>query len=386
MLNDVLYLDYAATTPTDSRVVDAMLPYFTTKFGNPASRTHDYGNEAKEAVKNAREQIADLIGAKQPEEVIFTSGATEAINLAIKGIYENYQDKGNHIITTKTEHKAVLDTCAYLEKQGAKITYLPVDQDGLINLNELEASITPETVLISVIYVNNETGVVQPIKDIAAIAAKHDVFFMTDATQALGKVPIDVNIDGIDLLTCSAHKIYGPNGVGALYVKSKFPRIKVAPQIHGGGHENGFRSGTLNTPAIVGFGQAAAIAKQVLTEESSRLAALRESIKEKLSSFPNCVFHAEKVPKAPHVISFYFKGLDAEAMIIQLREKLALSNGSACTSKEVLPSHVIMAMNHDEDIAYCTLRLSIGRFTPNDAAEKIYQAFDVALKEMANFV
>ncbi|WP_225865636.1 cysteine desulfurase family protein [Dyadobacter aurulentus] len=385
MNENCLYLDYASTTPTDPRVLDAMLPYFGQKFGNPASRTHDFGVESKNAVQRARAQLADLIGAKKDEEIIFTSGATEAINLAVKGVYENYRHKGNHIITTIVEHKAVLDTCLYLETQGARVTLLGVNQSGLINLEELESAITPETVLISVQYVNNETGVIQPISEISAIARQRDILFMTDATQAVGRIPLNVHKENIDLLTFSAHKIYGPNGIGALYVKSTYPRIKITTQIHGGGHEFGLRSGTLNTPGIVGFGEAAALCKESYHSELAHLFALRNSIEAKLLSLPDCHINGINAPRAPHIVNFHFDGIDAEALIIHLRDNIAISNGSACTSHKVEPSHVIMAMHHSEDTAYCSLRLSIGRFTPHAADDTVAKAFELALTEIANF-
>jgi cysteine desulfurase len=381
---DVIYLDYAATTPTDPRVVEAMLPYFTQKFGNAASRSHAYGWEAEEAVKVARKQVADLISAK-PEEIIFTSGATEAINFAIKGIYENYQSKGNHIITVATEHKAVLDTCKYLESHGADVTYLPVDQDGLINLDDLQNAITEKTTLVSVMYANNETGVIQSIAEIAEIARKYNVLFMTDATQAVGKIPVDVLKDGIDILACSSHKLYGPNGIGALFVNSRFPRIKITPHMHGGGHERGFRSGTLNTPAIVGFGKACELAKYEMEKEAERLSAGRMEIEEGLKAIGKCHIHAQQADRLPNITNFYFEGIDAEAMIIQLRDKLALTSGSACTSAEVLPSHVLMAMYNDEDIAYSSLRLSLGKYF-NSNISIILDAIKNAKAELNKYV
>ncbi|MCX2741455.1 cysteine desulfurase family protein [Pontibacter anaerobius] len=378
---DIIYLDYAATTPTDPRVVEAMLPFFTQKFGNAASRTHAYGWEAEEAVKVARTQVADLIGAK-PEEIIFTSGATEAINLALKGVYENYQAKGNHIITVATEHKAVLDTCYYLESQGADVTYLPVDQNGLISLEDLQKAFTERTILVSVMYANNETGVIQPIAEIADMARKHNALFMTDATQAVGKIPVDVLKDEIDILACSAHKLYGPNGVGALFVKSRFPRIKLIPHMHGGGHERGFRSGTLNTPAIVGFGKACELAKLELKNESERLLALRMEIEEGLKTIEKCRIHAQQANRLPTITNVYFEGIDAEALIIQLRDKLAVASGSACTSAEVTPSHVLMEMYSDEDIAYSSVRLSFGHNTTHENIKSIVTSFEEALSNI----
>lgn len=359
---EIIYLDYASTTPTDPSVIEAMLPYFTMKFGNAASRTHAFGWEAEEAVKASRKLVADLIGAK-PEEVTFTSGATEAINLAIKGVFENYRKEGNHIITVSTEHKAVLDTCKYLESQGAEVTYLPVDSDGLINLELLESSITDKTILVAVMYANNETGVIQPMRQIGEIVHRSKALFMTDATQAIGKIPVNVMEDGIDILTCSAHKLYGPNGVGALFIKSRFPRTRILPQIHGGGHERGIRSGTLNTPAIVGFGRACELAKGEMGKEAERLEGLRKELEEALLKTQGCHIHADRADRLPHITNLYFEGIDAEALIIQVRDRLAISSGSACTSAEVLPSHVLMAMYDDEDIAYSSIRISLGRFT-----------------------
>src|SRR6201994_3081527 len=282
-MNLPIYLDNNATTPMDPRVLDAMVPYFTQKFGNAASRNHAFGWVAEEAVDYAREQVAKIIGANE-KEIIFTSGATEADNLAIKGVFEMYQEKGNHIITMVTEHKAVLDTCKHVEKLGGKVTYLSPKADGLIDLQELEAAMTKETILVSIMYGNNEIGVIQPVKEISAIAHKHGALFMTDATQAVGKIPVDVNADGIDLLACSAHKIYGPKGVGALYVRRKGPRVQITAQMDGGGHERGMRSGTLNVPGIVGLGEACALCQAEMSEESKRMAFLRDKLRDKLQS------------------------------------------------------------------------------------------------------
>lgn len=369
----IIYLDYAATTPTDPRVVDEMLPYFTHKFGNAASRTHAYGWEAEEAVKKGRHQVAALIGAKA-EEITFTSGATEAINLALKGIFENYSSKGNHIITVSTEHKAILDTCSYLESKGAEVTYLPVDVYGLVDLEALQLAITDKTILISVMYANNETGVIQSIPEIARIAHNHNVLFMTDATQAVGKIQVDVNQDNIDILVCSAHKLYGPNGIGALFVKNQYPRIKLIPQMHGGGHERGFRSGTLNTPAIVGFGKACNLATIEMITEFDRLFILKNEIEKELKKIDSLYIHADEAARLPNIINFHIKGIDAEALIIQLRDQIAISSGSACTSLEVLPSHVIMAMYNDEEIAYESVRISLGRFLKNSSVNEIVTA------------
>ena len=362
--SELIYLDYAATTPVDPRVVEVMLPYFFEQFGNAASRTHAFGWAAEEAVKKGREQVAALVKAK-PEEIIFTSGATEALNLAIKGVFESNAAKGNHIITVQTEHKAVLDTCQYLESKGAEVTYLPVDEKGMLSLEALEAAITPRTILVCIMYANNETGVLLPIKEAAAIAHQQGVLFLTDATQAAGKVPLDVQQAGVELMAFSSHKLYGPKGIGALYIKRQFPKIKVTPLIHGGGHEKGFRSGTLNTSAIVGFGKACELAVQEMEEEGKRLTSLRQELEEKLLSLEGVKIHALGAPRLPHILNVSFDGVDGEAIVMAVRDQIAVANGSACTSAEVLPSHVLMAMYHDEDVAYSSIRISLGRFLEN---------------------
>ncbi|SKB40774.1 cysteine desulfurase [Sphingobacterium nematocida] len=380
---EIIYLDYAATTPTDPRVVEAMLPYFTQRFGNAASRTHFYGQEASDAVKIARQQVADLIRAEKSEDIIFTSGATEAINLAIIGSFEACGRKDFHMITALTEHKAVLDTCAYIESQGAEVTYLGVDSNGLINLEQLTNSFKPNTKLVSIMFANNETGIIQPIEKIAALTHIHQAFFFTDATQALGKIEIDVRKMGIDLLACSAHKLYGPNGVGALYInRSYVNKSQLMAHIHGGGHEGGFRSGTLNTPGIVGFGAACSIAKKEMGEEATRISNITQRIVEGLSKISDFTLNTDPVDKLPNIISFRFGDIDAEAIIIQSKNSIALSNGSACTSKEIKPSHVLMAMKGDSNIAYATLRLSIGRFTTEAEVNEIIRAFEEALEEL----
>lgn len=383
---NIIYLDYAATTPTDQRVVEAMLPFFTQQYGNPASRTHYFGLEASHAVGQAREQIAGMINAGNGEDVVFTSGATEAINLAIIGLFEAAGRKDFHMITVKTEHKAVLDTCAYIESHGAKVTYLDVDSDGFIDLMELEQSFRQETKLVSVMYANNETGVIQPIKDIAAITHEHQAFFMTDATQAFGKVDIDVRKLQIDLLACSAHKLYGPNGIGALYInRSKISKKLLAPHIHGGGHEGGFRSGTLNAPGIVGFAKAVQLAQAEMKAEEQRLASIADKIIQGLSGIDDFHLNVAAGPKLPTILSFRFGELDAEALIIQLKHSLALSNGSACTSKEIKPSHVLMAMKNDSNIAYATIRMSIGRFTKEEQVADIVEALREAVNKLEAF-
>jgi len=384
--NNIIYLDYAATTPTDERVVEAMLPYFTQKFGNAASRTHYFGQEASDAVKQAREQIAKLIHADKGEDIIFTSGATEAINLAIIGMFEASGRKDFHMITCKTEHKAVLDTCAYIESQGAEVCYLDVDSNGFISLDQLTESFRENTKLVTIMLVNNETGIIQPITEIALLTHDHNALFMTDATQALGKLAIDVQKMDIDLLACSAHKIYGPNGIGCLYInRGKISKNVLSAHIHGGGHEGGFRSGTLNTPGIVGFGFACELAYREMNSDQERIAFIQNKIMQGLSEIADFKMNTQTENKIPNIISFHFGDIDAEAIIIQLKDKLALSNGSACTSKEIKPSHVLMAIRNDSDLAYATLRLSIGRFTIIEEAQQIVAAFQQALEELQAF-
>src|ERR1700750_1564832 len=335
-----IYLDNNATTPMDPRVLEAMLPYFTNKLGNAASRNHAFGWVAEEAVDYAREQVAKLIGASE-KEIIFTSGATESDNLAIKGVFEMYKDKGNHIITTVTEHKAVLDACKHVEKLGGKVTYLPVKEDGLVDLTELENAFTPETILVSIMYGNNEIGVIQPIREISAIAHKHGALFMTDAVQAVGKIPVDVNADGIDLLALSAHKIYGPKGVGALYVRRKGPRVKVTAQMDGGGHERGMRSGTLNVPGIVGLGKACELARTEWRKDAQYVHGLRERLRQKLFGALEMVHlnGADDPWRVPGNLNVSFSFVEGEAMMMAIKD-VAVSSGSACTSASLAPSDV----------------------------------------------
>lgn len=360
----MIYLDYNATTPCDPRVVEAMLPYFSQKFGNAASRTHPYGWIADEGVEQARKQVAALIEA-EPQEIIFTSGATESCNLAIKGVFEMYAAKGNHLITCVTEHKAVLDTCKHLEKKGAEVTYLGVDADGVIDINELEAAIKPETILIAVMYANNETGVLQPVEQIAAIAKRNNVLFFTDATQAVGKIPVSVQQDNIDLLAFSAHKIYGPKGVGALYIRRKGPRVRLTAQMDGGGHERGFRSGTLNVPGIVGLGKASAICKEEREPETIRLTALRDKLEHALTGKRNKV-NGDIRRRLPHVSNISFRGISAERMVSALNSQMAFAVGSACTSASKEPSHVLEAMRLNDEELYSAIRFSLGRFTTEE--------------------
>ena len=378
-MNLPIYLDNNATTPMDPRVLDAMVPYFTQKFGNAASRNHAFGWVAEEAVDYAREQVAKIIGATE-KEIIFTSGATEADNLAIKGVFEMYQEKGNHIITAVTEHKAVLDTCKHIEKLGGKVTYLPVKEDGMIDLNELEAAMTKETILVSIMYGNNEIGVIQPIKEIAAIAHKYGALFMTDATQAVGKIPVDVNADGIDLLAFTAHKIYGPKGVGALYVRRKGPRVKVTAQMDGGGHERGMRSGTLNVPGIVGFGKACELCMQEMESEAKRLSALRDKLQKSLLELEESYVNGNVEHRLPHVANISFKYVEGEGLMMAMKD-LAVSSGSACTSASLEPSYVLKSLGLSDDLAHSSIRFGLGRFTTE---EEVDYAIEVTKKSVTH--
>jgi cysteine desulfurase len=368
MLKLPIYLDNNATTPCDPRVVEAMLPYFTEKFGNAASRTHVFGWEGEEAVTQAREQVARLIGA-EPGEIVFTSGATEADNLAIKGVFEMYSGKGSHIITVATEHKAVLDTCHHIEKLGGEVTYLPVDKEGLIDPGELEAAIRPGTVLISVMYANNEIGVIQPVREISRIARKHGVLFFVDGAQAVGKVPVNVNDDGIDVLAMSAHKLYGPKGIGALYVRRRDPRVRLTAQMDGGGHERGMRSGTLNVPAIVGFGKACEIARLEMATEARRVTGLRDRLETGLLQLEQVYVNGSRTRRLPGTTNLSFRGVPSEGLITMINKDIALSSGSACTSASLEPSYVLKALGLDDDLAHSSLRFGIGRFTTENEVD-----------------
>lgn len=368
MLKLPVYLDYNATTPMDPRVLEAMLPYFTQHFGNAASRNHAFGWEAEEAVDYAREQVAKLIGA-ETKEIIFTSGATESDNLALKGVYEMYATKGNHIITCVTEHKAVLDTCAHLEKLGVSVTYLGVQNDGLIDLKELEAAIKPETVLIAIMYANNEIGVIQPVKEISAIARKHAVLFFTDATQAVGKIPVNVQEDGIDMLALSAHKIYGPKGIGVLYVRRKNPRVRLTAQMDGGGHERGMRSGTLNVPGIVGLGKACELCRLEMQEDGKRLKYLRDKLESALLTIEETHLNGHKDLRLPHLLNISFRHIEGEALIMSFSKYMALSTGSACTSASIEPSYVLKALGNTDEMAHASLRFGLGRFTTEEEVD-----------------
>jgi cysteine desulfurase len=373
MLKLPVYLDNNATTPCDPRVVETMLPYFTEIFGNASSRNHSYGWAAEAAIDLAREQVAALIGA-DPKEIIFTSGATEADNLALKGVFEMYADKGNHIITTEIEHKAILDTCKHLEKLGAEVTYLKVNSEGLVDLKELEAAITPKTIMVSIMYANNEIGVINPIREISAIAKKHGVLMMSDITQAAGKIPVDVTRDGIDLAALSAHKLYGPKGIGALYIRRKSPRVKVISQIDGGGHERGMRSGTLNVTGIVGFGKACELALLELEEEGKRLTILRDKLESALLQLEETYVNGSRTHRLPHVSNISFRYVEGEALMMGFNKTLALSSGSACTSASPEPSYVLKGLGLGDDLAHSSLRFGLGRFTTEEEIDYTIQA------------
>lgn len=364
MLKLPIYLDNNATTPLDPRVLEAMMPYLTDVFGNAASRNHPFGWAAEEGVDYARTQISQLINC-DPKEIIFTSGATEGDNLGIKGVFEMYSQRGNHIITATTEHKAVLDTCKHIEKLGGKVTYLPVDEQGLISLAELEAAMTPQTILVTIMYGNNETGTIQPIREIAAIAHKHGALFMTDGTQATGKIPVDVQADGIDIMAFTAHKMYGPKGVGALYVRRKNPRVKVTAQMDGGGHERGMRSGTLNVPGIVGFGKACELARLEMAADTERLSKLRDHLEQSLLPLEESYVNGSREHRLPHVTNISFKYVEGEGLMMGVKD-LAVSSGSACTSASLEPSYVLKALGLSDDLAHSSLRFGLSRFTTDE--------------------
>jgi len=385
MLKLPIYLDNNATTPMDPRVLEAMTPYFLEHFGNAASRNHPFGWQAEEAVDYAREQVAKLIGA-DPKEIIFTSGATEGDNLGIKGVYEMYASKGNHIITATTEHKAVLDTCKHIEKIGGEVTYLKVKADGLIDLKELEAAIKPTTILISIMYANNEIGTVQPVKEISTIAKKHGVLFFTDGTQAVGKIPVDVIKDGIDLMAFTAHKMYGPKGVGALYVRRKNPRVKVTAQMDGGGHERGMRSGTLNVPGIVGFGKACEVCRLDMEEDNKRISKMRDHLETELLKLEEAYVNGSREHRLPHVTNISFKHVEGEGLLMGFNKNIALSSGSACTSASLEPSYVLKALGLGDDLAHSSLRFGLGRFTTDEQIEYTIKAISetvLKLREMS---
>jgi len=380
MLKLPVYLDNNSTTPMDPRVLEGMIPYFTEHFGNAASRTHPFGWQAEEAVDYAREQVAKLIGADS-KEIIFTSGATEGDNLGIKGVYEMYASKGNHIITCTTEHKAVLDTCKHIEKLGGEVTYLEVDKEGLVNLAELEAAIKPTTILIAIMYANNEIGVIQPVREISALARKHGVLFFTDAVQAVGKIPVNVLEDGIDIMAFTAHKMYGPKGIGALYVRRKNPRVKVTAQMDGGGHERGMRSGTLNVPGIVGFGKACELAREEMQQDAERLSKLRDKLETELLQIEETYVNGSRMHRLPHVSNVSFKYVEGEGLMMGFNKNIALSSGSACTSASLEPSYVLKALGLGDDLAHSSLRFGLGRFTTEEQIDYTIKAVtDTVLK------
>jgi cysteine desulfurase len=380
MLKLPVYLDNNSTTPMDPRVLETMIPYFTEHFGNAASRNHPFGWQAEEAVDYAREQVAKLIGA-DPKEIIFTSGATEGDNLGIKGVFEMYASKGNHIITCTTEHKAVLDTCKHIEKLGGEVTYLEVDKEGLVNLAELEAAIKPTTILIAIMYANNEIGVIQPVHEISALARKHGVLFFTDAVQAVGKIPVNVLEDGIDIMAFTAHKMYGPKGIGALYVRRKNPRVKVTAQMDGGGHERGMRSGTLNVPGIVGFGKACELAREEMQQDAERLSKLRDKLETELLQIEETYVNGSRQHRLPHVSNVSFKYVEGEGLMMGFNKNIALSSGSACTSASLEPSYVLKALGLGDDLAHSSLRFGLGRFTTEEQIDYTIKAVtDTVLK------
>ncbi|HEX9224183.1 MAG TPA: IscS subfamily cysteine desulfurase [Candidatus Acidoferrales bacterium] len=365
-----IYMDNHATTPVDPRVLEAMLPFFGEKFGNAASRNHAFGWTAEEAVENARGQIASLVGAS-PKEIIFTSGATESDNLAIKGVAEMYREKGNHIITQVIEHKAVLDTCKRLEKYGYEVTYLPVAKDGRVSPDAVRKAITPKTILISIMYANNEIGVVNPIAEIGKIAKEHGVLFHVDGVQAVGKIPVDVQKDNIDLLAISAHKIYGPKGVGALYVRRRNPRVQLSAIIDGGGHERGMRSGTLNVPGIVGLGKACELCQKEMAEEGARMRRLRERLKDGIFARLDEVFiNGSMEHRLPNNLNVSFAYVEGESLLMGIND-VAVSSGSACTSATLEPSYVLKALGVGEDLAHTSIRFGIGRFNTEEEVDYV---------------
>jgi cysteine desulfurase len=363
-------MDNHATTPVDPRVVDAMLPYFTEKFGNAASRNHSFGWAGEEAIEIARAQIASLIGAT-PKEIIFTSGATESDNLMIKGVAEMYREKGNHIITQAIEHKAVLDTCKRLEKYGYEVTYLPVQKDGRVDPEDVRKAITPKTILITIMYANNEIGIINPVQEIGKIAKEHGIIFAVDGVQAVGKIPVDVQKDNIDLLAISGHKIYGPKGVGALYVRRRNPRVQLSAIIDGGGHERGMRSGTLNVTGIIGLGKACEIAQQEMAQEGERLRGLRDRLRAGLEAKLDEVFvNGSWEHRLPNNLNMSFAYVEGESLLMGIND-VAVSSGSACTSATLEPSYVLKALGVGEDLAHTSIRFGLGRFNTQDEVDYV---------------
>jgi cysteine desulfurase len=379
-----IYMDNHATTPVDPRVLEAMLPFFGAQFGNAASRSHSFGWAAEEAVEKARAQVSSLIGAN-PKEIVFTSGATESGNLAIKGVAGVYREKGNHIVTQVTEHKAVLDTCQRLEEQGFEVTYLPVRRDGLIDLDDLRHAITAKTILITIMYANNEIGVIQPIPEIGKIAKQHGVIFHVDAAQAAGKIPIDVESDGIDLLSVAAHKIYGPKGIGALYVRRKNPRVQLAAMIDGGGHERGMRSGTLNVPGIVGLGMACEICGAEMPAESLRLGQLRDRLKQGIvAKLDRVTINGSLERRLPNNLNVSFAGVEGEALMMGISD-VAVSSGSACTSAKIESSYVLKALGIDENLAHASIRFGLGRFNTEEEVDYVVGRVAETVTQLRDF-
>ncbi len=377
-----IYMDYHATTPVDPRVLDEMLPYFTEKFGNAASRNHAFGWVAEEAVSIARERVAALLGAKNPKEIVFTSGATESNNLAIKGVAEFYKDKGNHIITTKIEHKAVLDTCKRLEKQGYEVTYLSVDEHGMVDPEDVRRAITDKTILVSVMLANNEIGTVQPIAEIGAITRERGVLLHTDAVQGIGKVPFDVETFNVDLCSVTAHKMYGPKGVGALYVRRSKPRVRITAQMDGGGHEFGNRSGTLNVPGIVGLGRAAEIMRLEGSAENERIKKQRDRLLQGLQErLDETKLNGHPTQRLPHNLNISFAYVEGEALMMAIKD-VACSSGSACTSASLEPSYVLHAMGIGDDLAHSSLRFGLGRFTTDEEVEYVLELVTAKVKKL----
>jgi len=365
-----IFMDSQSTTPVDPRVLETMIPYFTEKFGHPASRNHPFGWEAEGGVDVAREQIAKLIGARDPKEIVFTSGGTEAINLALKGVAEMYREKGNHIVTTTIEQRATLDVCKRLERQGVEVTYVPVGRDGLVDVEAVRAALTDKTILISIMFANNEIGTIQPVAELGKLAKEKGIIFHTDATQAVGKIPVDVEAMGIDLLSATAHMLYGPKGVGALYVRRKSPRVRIAPMVDGGGHERGMRSGTVPVPLVVGFGKAAEISREVMAEESKRLAALRDRLQEQIVSKVDEAYvngHPER--RLPHNLNISFAYVEGESVLMGLNKEAALASGSACTSATLEPSYVISALGVDSELAHSSIRFGLHRFSTEEEVD-----------------
>ncbi|HMH56992.1 MAG TPA: IscS subfamily cysteine desulfurase [Gemmatimonadales bacterium] len=365
-----IFMDSQSTTPVDPRVLEEMIPYFTEKFGHPASRNHPFGWEAEGGVDVAREQIAKLIGARDPKEIVFTSGGTEAINLALKGVVEMYREKGNHIVTTTIEQRATLDVCKRLERQGVEVTYVPVGRDGLVDVAAVRAALTDKTILISIMFANNEIGTIQPVAELGKLAKEKGIIFHTDATQAVGKTPVDVEAMGIDLLSATAHMLYGPKGVGALYVRRKNPRVRIAPMVDGGGHERGMRSGTVPVPLVVGFGKAAEICREEMAAESKRLAALRDRLQEQIvSKVDEAYVNGHPTLRLPHNLNISFAYVEGESVLMGLNKEAALASGSACTSATLEPSYVISALGVDSELAHSSIRFGLHRFSTEEEVD-----------------